>query len=266
MARLIDHHGKRWAARLGALALGTGLTGCAGPTVWDDVTSRDFKFKSVFTASPDPLAVLRDNPDGDARAKALASIKEPRANGGGDAQQDEVVGLLTRTAVGDPQPLCRGAAIRSLGRFRDPRAVPALIQAYDTAGQLQSDVAAAVQSQALTALGETHQPSAVNFLVQVASKPASAEATDRDRQVVRDNRLAAVRALKNFDGSPDAAAVAARLAETERDVALRDRARETYAKVSGKELPASPPNGQPELAAPQPANRDIQLTGNPTPP
>jgi HEAT repeat protein len=237
------------------------LTGCAGPTLWDDVTSRDFKFKSVFS-STEPMTVLRESTDGDARAKALTALKEPRTSGGGDAEQDEVMTILTRTAVGDPQPLCRGAAIRTLGRFRDPRAVPALVQAYDSAGQLTSEVAGALQSQALAALGETRQPAAVNFLVQVASKPSSPETTDRDRQFVRDNRLAAVRALKNFEGSPEAAAVAGRLAETERDVALRDRARETYAKISGKEPPAA--GGPAPLEAPQPADGGVQLTGGRT--
>src|SRR5205823_2514029 len=97
-------------------------------------------------------------------------------------------------------------------------------------------------------------------LAAVASKATPAEATERDRQVVRDNRLAAVRALKNFDGSPEAAAVAGRLAETERDVALRDRARETYVKVTGKEPAAVGGGGAPPAGPPQPVG-DVQLTG-----
>src|SRR5438270_8175486 len=131
-----NDRGGRWGRRVSALALGAGLSGCAGPGFWDDVTSRDFHFKSMFASSPPPIAVLRESTDGDARAKAMLALKEPRANGGTEAQQDEAVQILTRAAVADPQPLCRRSAIQALGRFRDPRAVPALMQAYETAGQL----------------------------------------------------------------------------------------------------------------------------------
>jgi hypothetical protein len=238
-----------------------GLAGCAGPTFWDDVTSRDYKFKSAFSASPDPMTVLRESGDGDARAKALAALKEPRANGRPDSEQDEAIQLLTRTAITDPQPLCRAAAIRTLGRFRDERAVPALVQAYEGAGQLPSEVAGALQSQALASLGETRQPAAVTFLVQTATRPTPADTTDRERQAVRDRRLAAVRALKNFDGSPDVAAAMAKLAESERDVALRDRARETYAKVTGKEPPAAGAGGEAAPPEAPPKTGGVMLTG-----
>ncbi len=251
----------RWLGGLSAFGLGIGLVGCAGPNFWDDVTSRDYHFKSMFSKDPPPIAVLRESTDGDARAKAMLALKEPQASGGTEAEQEEVVQLLTRTAITDPQPLCRRSAIETLGRFRDPRAVPALIQAYESAAQLPSDVAGPLQTITLTALGETKQPAAVNFLVQTAIKPTPAEASEKDRQAVRDNRLAAVRALKNFDGSPEAIAATAKLAETERDVALRDRARETYVKVSGgKEAPAADTTATPP-AGPQPAANPVQLTG-----
>ena len=93
----------------------------------------------------------------------------------------------------------------------------------------------------------------------MATKSTPAETTERERQAVRDSRLAAVRALKNFEGSPEAAAAAGKLAESERDVALRDRARETYAKVTGKEPPpygVPAPGGPPDLPG-----GEVQLTG-----
>src|SRR5207237_3283627 len=96
----------RWARRVSALALGAGLSGCAGPGFWDDVTSRDFHVKSMFSSSPPPMTVLRESTDGDARAKAMLAVKEPRANGGTEAEQDEIVKILTRAAISD-QPLCR---------------------------------------------------------------------------------------------------------------------------------------------------------------
>ena len=46
----------------------------------------------------------------------------------------------------------------------------------------------------------------------------------RDRQQARDCRLAAVRALGNFDRSREVGDLMARMLQTEKDVALRDRA------------------------------------------
>jgi hypothetical protein len=191
----------------------------------------------------------------------MISLKEPKTNGGTDAEQDEAIAILTKAAVADPQPLCRRAAIQTLGRFHDQRAVPALTQAYDAAAQLPPEVAGPLQTQTLAALGETRQPAAVGFLVTAAVKPTPTEVPDRDRQGVRDNRLAAVRALKNFDGSPEAAAATAKIAENERDVALRDRARESYAKVTGKEAPAYAGGPAAPTLPPAPASPEVQLTG-----
>jgi hypothetical protein len=244
--------------------LAAGLTGCAGPGWWDTVSSREWHFKDAFKSDPPPMQVLRENKDGDARAKAILALKEPQATGGSLAEQEEVMQILTKAAIGDAQPLCRRAAIQALGRFHDSRAVPALTQAYETAGQLTQDISGPLQTQILVSLGETKQPAAVTFLVQTASKPTPAEATERDRQIVRDNRLAAVRALQNFQGSAEAAAATGKIAETERDVALRDRARESYAKVTGKEAPAFGGNAPATATAGGPTpttGADVQLTG-----
>jgi hypothetical protein len=260
VARRLDERRGPAAGRLArgtaALAVCAALGGCAG--FWDEVTSRDFHFRNLYTRA-DPLTVLRDSQDGDARAKAMLALKEPRRNGGGAAEQEEAVRILTTAATADPQPLCRMAAIQALGRFQDPRAVPALISAYEAAGQLPADVAGAVQSQALASLGETRQPgAAVTFLVKAANRQPPAEASDRERQQARDTRLAAVRALRNYDGSPEVATAMTRLMQSEKDVALRDRARETYVKVTGTEPPADPV--APPTPVP-PADGGVQLTG-----
>ncbi len=252
----------RWRYGAAAWAVCAGLSGCAG--MWDEVTSRDFHMRNLFQR-PEPLAVLRESTDGDARAKAMRALKEPRRNGGGDTEQEEVVKLLTAAAVSDPQPLCRLAAIEALGRFEDPRAVPALRSAYETAAQLPAEVAGPIQSQALVALGRTHQAAAVTFLVQTANQPMPADAGDRERQQVRDNRVAAVRALKNYEGSPEVADAMAKLAQAEKDVALRDRARETYAKVTGSEPPAGGGDAAPQSLTPPQPDSGIQLTGHSVP-
>jgi HEAT repeat protein len=215
----------------------------------------------MFNRAPDPMTVLRESTDGDARAKAMTALKEPRVTGGSEAEQEEVMRLLTAAATADSQPLCRMAAIQTLGRFQDPRAVQALTSAYDAASQLSSEVVGPIQGRALLSLGETHQPAAVDFLVQVATQRSSAEVSDRERQQSRDTRLAAVRALGNFNKSPQAADAMTRLMQTERDVAMRDRARETYAKVTGTEPPAE------AIAPPTPLTQPadgVQLTGGTT--
>src|SRR5262249_60602119 len=77
----------RWAACLtGAVLAGTGLCGCAN--FWDDVTSRDFKVSSLWTARPAPLLILRDSNDGDERARALRALREPKQHGGSAPGQD----------------------------------------------------------------------------------------------------------------------------------------------------------------------------------
>jgi HEAT repeat protein len=240
------------------LAVCAALGGCAG--VWDDVTSRDFHARSIFRR-PDPLTVLRESTDGDARAKAMAALQEPRRHGGTDAEQEEVVRFLTAAATADPQPLCRMNAIQTLGRFQDPRAVPALVSAYETATQLPAEVAVPIQTRALTSLGETRQPAAVNFLVQVAARGTPAETGDRERDQTRNSRLAAVRALRSFEHSPEVADAMVRLMQSEKDVALRDRARETYVKVTGSEPP--PESMAPPMPAPQ-SDGGMQLTGGTT--
>lgn len=208
-----------------------GLAGCAG--FWDEVTSRDFDVRNIVSP-PDPMTVLKTSTDGDARAKAFRRLEEPRRRGGSEADQEEVVKLLSATAISDPQPICRMAAIATLGRFQDPRTVAALAGAYESADQLVPDVACMVRCQTLQAMGETKQPTAVEFLTEIAKKPSRSDVTERERGQGRDIRLAAVRSLQNFPGSPVAADAVAGIARQDKDVAIRDRARETYEVVTGK--------------------------------
>src|SRR6266478_4908729 len=92
---------RRWMLLGG---FGLGVVGCAHN--WDEITSRDFKVKDKYV-SPDPMVVLRDNPDGDARAKAMARLKEPKKHGGSDAQQTEAIAMVSKQAISAPEPLCR---------------------------------------------------------------------------------------------------------------------------------------------------------------
>jgi hypothetical protein len=266
----------RWAACLTAAALaGTGLCGCAN--FWDDVTSRDFKVKSLWTPHPDPLVVLRDSTDGNERARALQALQEPKQHGGTDQQQEVVLRILATAAVNEPQPWCRLAAVQSLGRFKDPRAVTALKAAYDQANNMAPseiqqvgyqpargflpETAAALRCHALAALGQTQNPAAVDLLVRVVRQPP-VEGTEQDRQEAMDERITAARALGKFN-QPEATEALLKVLQTEKDVALRDRAADALQEITGKKLPAdakaweealhpaAAPNGKPAPAQPK---------------
>ncbi len=239
----------RWATSLaGAVLASIGLCGCAN--FWDDVTSRDFKVGALWAAKPDPLVVLRDSTDGDQRAKALLALHEPKAHGGADQDQEMVLRILSAAAVNEKQPWCRLAAIKTLGHFKDPRAVVALRSAYDQAGNATNviqqaafqpgagfpvETVAAIRCQALTALGDTQNDNALDLLVRVARQPPL-EGTEQERQETLDEQIAAAQALGNFP-QPQASEALLKVLQTEKDVALRDRAAESLKKITGKDLP-----------------------------
>jgi hypothetical protein len=213
------------------------LGGCAG--FWDDVTSRDFHFKDMFKAAPEPMTVIRTSNDGDKKSKALRSLKEPLQNGGNQQQQDEIVQVLIQSAVGDPQPLCRLAAIATLQHYKDPRAAPALIDAYDRAFYFQRErpeVMATIQTQALAGLGVNGNPIAVARLVGVLKAPPETKDA-KNRQQDLEQRIVAARALAYFPQYQAAEALVSIL-RGEQDVALRNRATQSLREMTGQELPA----------------------------
>ncbi|HEV3238438.1 MAG TPA: HEAT repeat domain-containing protein [Gemmataceae bacterium] len=231
------------------------MSGCA--SFWDDVTSRDFTFGSMFN-KPNPLLVLRDSSDGDKRARALRVLQEPVQHGGTQQEQDMVVKVLTTAAASEKQPLCRLAAIEALGHFKDQRAVEGLTTAFYNASSFGPDTATVIRCQALTALGETRNPAGVELLARVVREPP-AEGTDLERQQTLDIRITAARALGNYSHYQATEALV-HVLQTEKDVALRDRAHESLVAATGKKLPADSkeweellhqPTGK-EVAAEQP--------------
>lgn len=213
------------------------IGGCAG--FWDDITSRDFKFKEMFKPAPDPLWVIRNSTDADKKSKALLSLQEPLQHGGTQQEQDVIVKLLVQSAVSDPQPLCRLAAIATLQHFKDPRTAPALIDAYDRAAYFQRDRPEAmetIQEQSLQALGVNGNPVAVDLLVRVLKTPPLT-GTAGEKQNDLQQRIYAARALAHFRQYQAAEALVSVL-RTEQDVALRDRATEALREITGQELPA----------------------------
>ncbi|HEV3235959.1 MAG TPA: HEAT repeat domain-containing protein [Gemmataceae bacterium] len=229
---------RAWGWRLACAGLiNLGFCGCAG--FWDDVTSHDFEVNSLFV-KPNPLVVLKDSTDGDKRARALRSFREP-VQYGDPEMQDTVVNLLTAAAVSEHQYFCRLAAIQSLGHFKDPRAVKALEEAYYKAdaeyreGKFPLDAASAIQCQAIRSLGQTENPAAVNILVRIVGE-ARLEGAEKDQQQAMDKRIAAARALGNFT-SYQATESLVKVLQSEKDVALRDSAHESLKKITKKDLP-----------------------------
>jgi HEAT repeat protein len=240
----------RWAACLAGAALAAGgLCGCAD--FWDDVTSRDFKVNSLWAAKPNPLVVLRDSNDGDARARALLELREPKEHGGTDKDQDAVLHILATAAVSERHPWCRLAAIQTLGRFKDPRAVEALRAAYDQASTMPGssgvqlaayqpsatllpETTEALRCRALASLGETGNPAALDLLVRVVRQPP-VEGSEEEREQAADERLTAVRALAHYH-EPQATEALLKILQTEKDIALRDRAAESLQTITGKKL------------------------------
>jgi HEAT repeat protein len=242
----------------GAFLASVGMCGCVD--FWDTVTNRNFEISQLWTAPPNPLVVLRDSNDGDERAKALRRLTEPKQHGGTDQDQDTIVTILVTAAKTDPQPLCRLAAIQSLGQFQDPRAAQGLIdaffavtvqephpqetlrtEAFITNAAFPAETANIIQCEALASLGRTKNPAGVELLARVARPGPSTvvEAGSGEKQQNRDLRLAAVRALANFQHYQATEALVTVL-EKDPDVALHDRALESLQTATGKKLPDEP--------------------------
>jgi len=224
----------RGTGLLGLLSFALCLSSCGCAGFWDDVTSRDFSLNTFFN-KPNPLVVLHDSTDGDQRARALKALREPRQYGGTDLEQNAVVKILVAAASTEKQPLCRLAAIQALGHFKDARAVEGLTAAFYNAGSFMPETAAMIRAQALTALGETRNPAAVELLARVVKEPP-AEGPDADKQLSIDVRVAAARALANFSQTQATEALL-HVLKTERDVAMRDCAHKSLQVATGKDLP-----------------------------
>lgn len=216
--------------------------GCAG--FWDEMTRRDRtiadKTKSLFVKK-DPWIVARNkNADGDDRAKALRALKEPKQHGGSDKDQDRIVEILAEAATTARQPVCRLAAIQTLGTFKDPRAFQAVETAFYNAEAFPPEIRTRLQCQALTAMGETGNPLAVSFLTKQLKEPY-ADRFDRALAQQRADRCTtAARALGHFNDFESREALLEVLHRNKEDVALRNEATASLQTITGKNLPADP--------------------------
>jgi HEAT repeat protein len=226
-----------------AVACCAGLCGCAN--FWDDVTAKgetwNQKYHRLFDKEPDPLVLLQDEKckDGTLRARAFRKLDEPKQHGGSDADQDLYVKVLVTAASQEATAPARMAAIEMLGRYKDPRVVKGLEDAYYHATDplMPPDSATVLRCQALLALGATRQPTAIDLLTKVLkAPPVDKNASEVERQHDIDERAAAIRSLAYFNQEQSTTALVGVL-KTERDGALRGEARLALSEITGANLP-----------------------------
>jgi hypothetical protein len=223
-----------WLRSLGGAVLAVNLCGCTAIT-WDDLTSREFTVNSLWTAPPPPMTVLEKSTDGFARAKALNKLDES----GDQAELEKRIQVLQKSAVSDRDPLCRLAALRTLGRYKDPRASKILIEVYLGNPGMSAENNAFIRQQALTSLQLSSPAEARQLFIQAARQPSGSltGAAQRDRMEILDERLAAIRALGKYP-QPDAVDTLVKLLETEKDIAIRKCAHESLVAATKKDIPA----------------------------
>lgn len=250
-------------AALAAAVTGLSLAGCAN--FWEDVTSRDFKFKQLFK-KPDPLAVLKDSKDGDHRARAFASLKEPGPKHPQD--QEFMLTMLTAAVKNEPQFYARLMAVRKLGEFKDPRATPALVEAYYAADTFPAEKATMLRCESLFGVGEVGNPAGVDLLTKVLGQ-GPVEGPEEDRRRALDERIAAARALGHFS-PPQGTEALVQVLHKEKDTALRVAAHQSLQKSTHEKLPLDAPAWDDYLAqmknpsdaqAKKKGVKDMMLTG-----
>src|SRR5262249_8100856 len=123
-----DRASRRLYGVLAFLVLCLPAGGCA--SFWDEVFSRERDLDGYFRP-PDAMTVIDKCPDGERRAKALASLREPAQNGGSPQEQERYLLILATVAKTDRDPFCRLGAIKAMGHFKDPRAAVALREVFE---------------------------------------------------------------------------------------------------------------------------------------
>lgn len=225
---------------LGAVALLVASCGCGN--FWHEITSneRDWRYIS-WGGRPDPLEVLRDSKDHTRRAQALGDLAEPSNL----KDRDVYLNILATAAKDDREPLCRLAAINTLGNYKDPRAARALEEIYQQPRlPFQAEYNHLIRKQSLAALEKTGDKEAKHLLVRVARQPGPpTDASLTDRQQTQDEKIIAIRALGKYR-EPDCVDTLVYVLRTEKDVALRDSAAQSLETITGKAYSRDPQQWQ----------------------
>jgi hypothetical protein len=214
------------------LLVGLGLAGSLGVLGCDTL-------KSWLPGKDDPPHVLVRSTDGNKRAKGYGELRVSEGKDATKEQNDAVIEVLATAATTEPQCWCRLKAIESLSKIQDPRATQALIDAYYKAEGFPPETRTVVRCQAISALGKLKDPAAVDLLVTVVKAPPveAASSSESEKQLYLDERLAAARALENYNHARATEALV-QVLKTEKDVGLRGRAHESLMTATGKKLPA----------------------------
>jgi hypothetical protein len=268
---------RRWSAfLLGIVLLGT--TGCA--TFLDEAMSseRDWAYITGI-GKPHPLVVLRDNADGMVgadgrrRSQAFTEMREPAENGGNLQDQKAYLDILGAAAKTDRDPICRLCAIRALGKYKDPRAARVLEEVFQMPTKPRSkddlyyipfnqDFTSLIRKEALVGLEQSHDDDARRLLIQVARQPGPPTTADlTDRQQTQDEKIVAIRALRHYK-HPECIETLKYVLRTEKDVALRDRAKDSLDESTGRRWPVEYSAWQqPEVQPLQNNDNIIQTVG-----
>ena len=242
---------RRLTLVLAWVVLALPAAGCA--TLWDELWSRERDLDGYFHPR-NPLLVIQESTDGERRAKALASLREPAQNGGDAKEQEAYLDILTKAAQTDRDPLCRLGAIQALGYFKDPRAADTLEKVFgQTKLPFTQEFNATIKNTALRALEKSGNEDTRKFFIVVALGPGPAQdVSSADRRQTQDEKLIAIRALGKFR-QPDSVETLVSILETEKDSALRDRAHQSLQSATGRSLPPDAQAWRTALATPGPA-------------
>ena len=225
----------RLHAVLPATMLALSAGGCA--SFWDEAFSRERDLHGYFNP-PDAMTVIRESTDGERRAKAMASLREPTQHGGSAQDQEVCIQILTTAARADRDPLCRLGALQALAHFKDPRAAATLEEVYkQTKLPFTQDFNTMLRQTALRSLEKVGSENSRQLLILVARQPSPAhDASSVDRQQTQDEKLIAIRALGQYH-QPECIETLVYILESEKDIALRNRAHESLQAATGRHLP-----------------------------
>lgn len=232
----------RWRCLFGIACLLVGVPGCA--SFWDELLSseRDWRYIIGYN-KPDPLTVLRDNDparpnaDGVRRAQALAQLGA-MAGSSTPEQRSEYLDKLANAAQTDPSPLCRLTAIRGLGKFADARAAEKLEAVFRQQKlPFTAENNYMIRREALVGLEQLHDPSSLRLMIEVARQPGPpGKANHVDKTQTQDEKIVAIRALGKYRDQEAIDALTSVL-KSEKDIALRHRARQSLDEATGKHWP-----------------------------
>src|SRR5262249_1323815 len=140
-------------------------------------------------------------------------------------KREQVLTVLCTAVQTERTAWSRQAAVSSLRTFKEQRAAEALVQSYYKAAAFPPETANIIRCQALAALGEVGDPSAIDLLVKVVKEPP-VEGPEQDKMQKMQERIAAARALGKFKQYQATEALVAVL-KTEKDPSLRAGAHES---------------------------------------